>query len=159
MAGRKDGPVDIKWRIGCIKVLGIFFTMSKSDFECLNWTFRIEKLAKRLESWKFRTISRKGKSMIVNSLGLSGLWYTGSVVPLPAWAEKRIRSSLTFCGLKRKEQIKREVCCLPYERGGLKVMNVVLCSSLIINTKQRGSIWLGILLGALLGNSTRRGFA
>ena len=90
MAGRTDGPVNIKWRTDFIKVLVIFFTMSNSDFLSLNWNFRIQKLAKRLESWKFRTLSLKGKSMINNTFALSGLWYTGSVVRLPAWAEKRI---------------------------------------------------------------------
>ena len=51
MAGRGDGPVNIKWRTDCMKILGIFFTASRRDLECLNWNFRIEKLAKRLESW------------------------------------------------------------------------------------------------------------
>ena len=93
-------PVGIKWRTDRIKVLGIFFTTSSRDLECLNWNFQIGKLARRLESWKFQNLSLKGKSMIINTLALSGLWYTGSVIPLPAWAERRsIRSSLTFCGL------------------------------------------------------------
>ena len=60
MPGRTDGPVNIKWRTDFIKVLGIFLTMSHCDFLSLNWNFRIEKLAKRLESWKFRTLSLKG---------------------------------------------------------------------------------------------------
>ena len=67
MTGRTDGPVNIKWRTDSIKVLGIFFTMSNCDFLSLNWNFRIEKLAKRLESWKFWTLSLKGKSMIINT--------------------------------------------------------------------------------------------
>ena len=36
MAGRKDGPANIKWWTDYIKVLGIFFTMSSRDFRCLN---------------------------------------------------------------------------------------------------------------------------
>ena len=55
MAGRSDGPVNIKWRTDFIKVLGIFFTMSNCDFLSLSWNFRIEKLAERLESWNFLT--------------------------------------------------------------------------------------------------------
>ena len=76
MAGRGDGPVNIKWKTDFIKILGIFFTMSSRDFECLNWIFWVEKSAKRLDSWKFRNLSLKGKSMIINTLALSGLWYT-----------------------------------------------------------------------------------
>ena len=133
MACRTDGSVDIKWRTDFIKVFGIFFTMSNCDFLSFNWNFRIEKLARRLESWKFQTLSLKGKSMIANTLELSGLWYTGSVVPLPAWAEKKInRIIFDFLWSGKNEQIKREVCYLPYELDGLKVVNVALkCKALI----------------------------
>ena len=48
----------------------------------------------------------KGKSTIINTLALSGFWYTGSVVPLPVWAEKKINyyniKSLISCGLEKK---------------------------------------------------------
>ena len=133
MAGRTDGPVIIKWRTDFIKVIGIFFTMSNCDFLGLNWNFRVEKLAKRLESWKFRILSLKGKSMIINILALSGLWYTGSVVPLPAWAENRInRIIFAFLWSGKNEQIKREVCYLPYELGDIKMVNVALkCKALL----------------------------
>ena len=133
MAGRTDGPVNMKWRTDFIRVLGIFFTMSNCDFLSLNWNFRIKKLAKRLESWKFRTLSLKRKSMIINTLTLSGLWHTGSVVPLPAWAEKRInRIIFDFLWSGKNEQIKRAVSYLPYELGGLKVVNVALkCNALL----------------------------
>ena len=132
-AGRRDGPLDIKWRTDCIKVLGIFFTTSRRDLECLSWNFQIEKLAKRLESWKFRSLSLKGKSMIINTLALSGLWYTGSVVPLLAWAEKKINQIIfDFLWSGKNEQMKRKVCYLPYELGGLKVVNVALkCKALL----------------------------
>ena len=133
MTGRRDGPVDIKWRTDCIKVLGIFYTIPSGDFVCLNWNFRIEKLAKRLESWKFRNLSLKGKSMIINTLALSGLWYTGSVVPLPAWAEKKMNQIIfDFLWSGKNEQIKRAVCYLPQELDGLSVVNVALkCKALL----------------------------
>ena len=71
--------------------------------------------------------------MIINTLALSGLWYTGSVVPLPAWAEKRTdRIIFDFLWSGKNEQIKCEVCYLPYELGGLKVVNVALkCKALL----------------------------
>ena len=107
--------------------------MSSRDFECLNWNFPVEKPAKRLESWKFRNLSLKGKSMIINTLALSGLWYTGSVVPLPAWAEKKTSQIIfDFLWSGKNEQIKGEVCYLPYELGGLGVVNVAFkCKELL----------------------------
>ena len=71
--------------------------------------------------------------MIINTLALSGLWYTGSVVPLQAWAEKRINQIIfDFLWSGKNEQIKGEVCYLPYDLGGLKVVNVVFkCKALL----------------------------
>ena len=71
--------------------------------------------------------------MIINTLALSGLWYTGPVVPLPAWAEIRIdRIIFDFLWSGKNMQIKREVCYLSYELGGLKVVNVALkCNALL----------------------------
>ena len=110
MAGRTDGPVNIKQRTNFIKVLGIFFTMFNCDFLSLNWNFRIEKLAKRLESWEFWTLSLKGKSMIINTLTLSDLWYTGSIVPCqPGLKRESIGSSLTFCG-PEKMSVRCAIC-------------------------------------------------
>ena len=71
--------------------------------------------------------------MEINTLALSGLWYTGSVVPLPAWAEKKINQIIfDFLWSGKNEQIKREVCYLPYELGGLNVVSVALkCKALL----------------------------
>ena len=70
--------------------------------------------------------------MVINTLALSGLCYTGSVVLLPAWAEKRInRIIFDFLWSGKNEQIMREVCYLPYELAGLKVVNIALkCKAL-----------------------------
>ena len=71
--------------------------------------------------------------MIINTLALSGLWYTGSVVPLAVWAEKKINQIIfDFLWSGKNKQIKREVCYLPYELGGLKVVKVALkCKALL----------------------------
>ena len=52
--------------------------------------------------------------------------------PLPAWAEKKInRIIFDFLWSGKNEQIKHEICHLPYELGGLKVVNVALkCKAL-----------------------------
>ena len=162
MAGRTDDPVNIKWRTDFIKVLGIFFTMSNCDFLSLNWNFRTEKLAKRLESWKFRTLSLKRKSMIINILALSGLWHTGSVIPLLAWAEKRINWIIFgFLWLGKNEQIKREVCYLLYELGGLKVANVapkckaLLAKSVVFITEAKWVRPVSVLHWSCSGRTSR----
>ena len=110
MAGRTNSPVNMKWRTDFIKVLGIFFTMSNCDFLSLNWNFRIENLAKRLKSWKFRALSVKGKSMIINTLACGIL---GPLSPCqPGLKRGSIRSSLTFCGEEKvgKPRVRCAIC-------------------------------------------------
>ena len=113
MVGRTDDPVNIKWRADFIKVLCIFFTMSNCDLLSLNWNFRIEKLAKRLESWKFQTLSLKGKSIIINTwhhlvYGILGL----SSPCQPGMKRGSIGSSLTFCGPEKmsKSSVRCAIC-------------------------------------------------
>ena len=106
--------------------------------------------------------------MIINTLALSGLWYTGSVVPLPAWAEKRINWIIfDFLWSGKNEQIKREVCYLSYELGGLKVVNVALkCKALLAKSvvfitdsqyKAKCVHMARYFIGRALGNFTSRG--
>jgi len=40
----------------------------------------VSKLEKRLNLWHTRTLSLKGKSMIINMLRASGLWYMATEV-------------------------------------------------------------------------------
>ena len=113
MAGRTDGPVNIKWRTDFIKVLGIFFTMSNCDFLCLKWNFQIEKLAKRLDSWKFLTLSLKGKSMIINTWHVLVYGILGLLSPCqPGLKRESIGSSLTFCGREKmnKSSMRCAIC-------------------------------------------------
>ena len=121
--------------------------MSNCDFLSLNWNFRIEKLAKRLESWKFRTLSLNGKSMIINTLTLSGLWYNGSVVPLPAWAENRINLIIfDYLWSGKNEQIKREVCYLPVVNVALKCKALLAKSVVFITDSQHQAKWVHLAL-------------
>ena len=70
-----------------------------------------------------------------------------------------IRSSLTFCGREKNEQIKREVCYLPYKLGGLKVVTVALkCKALlaksVITDSQYKEKWVHLaryFIGRALG--------
>ena len=70
---------------------------------------------------------------VYDTLALSGFWYTGTVVPLLAWAEKKINQIIfDFLWSGKNEQIKRKVCYLPYELGGLNVVSVALkCKALL----------------------------
>ena len=65
-AGRTSGPVNITWVADKLKILGIY--LGNATLEQANWADRVTKLETRLNLWRTRTLSLKGKSMIINTL-------------------------------------------------------------------------------------------
>ena len=117
-AGRTSGPVNITWVADKLKILGIY--LGDSNLDQANWADRVTKLETRLNLWRSRTLSFKGKAMIINMLGASGLWYTATVVNMPDWVHTRVSKAI-WNG--KTELVKRDTCRLPRQHGGLSVVN------------------------------------
>ena len=79
-ASKQTGPVNITWTTDNLKILGVYF--GTSNVEHANWIDRVAKLEKQINLWKSHSLSLKGKSQIINSIGASGLWYTATVLPM-----------------------------------------------------------------------------
>ena len=80
-AGQTTGPVDIQWINDRLKLLGLTFG---SDATILaNWQEHVTKLETCLGRWQHRDLSLQGETLILNTLGPSGLVYLGSVQPIP----------------------------------------------------------------------------
>ena len=76
-----EGPVAINWTSSKIKVLGIF--IGNISMEEANWLPRIEAVRNCLKSWRHRALSFKGKTLVLNALALSKIWYVGLLVVMP----------------------------------------------------------------------------
>ena len=121
-AGRTSGPVNITWVADKLKILGVY--LGNANLEQANWADRVTKLETRLNLWRTRTLSLKGKSMIINTLGASGLWYTATVVNMPDWVHTRVSKAIwDFLWNGKTELVKRDTCRLPLQHGGLSVVN------------------------------------
>ena len=122
LAGRLTGPVNITWVADKLKILGVYF--GNADLEQANWANRVKKLETRLNFWRLRTLSLKGKSMIINTIGASGLWHTATVLPMPDWVYTRVNKAFWgFLWHGKTELVKREITHLPLDRGGLSVVH------------------------------------
>ena len=89
---RTDKPQGIKWHTDKIKIIG--FYLGNKNVERANWEPRIERFKKTLNLWKTRDLSLRGKSLVINQLAASGLWYTGYLFPLPKWASHSLNASI-----------------------------------------------------------------
>jgi len=73
-SGRSDPPVDLDWSSVKLKILGVFIGMG--DLIEDNWRPRITAVDKVLSSWRSRY---RGKSLVINALALSRIWYVASL--------------------------------------------------------------------------------
>ena len=79
---RTDEPLGLTW-VRKIKILGVFFGTVSVELD--NWQSKINKLEKLLNLWKSRSLSRIGKSLITNVLGLSKFLYLAKILIPPSW--------------------------------------------------------------------------
>ena len=114
--GQNTGPIDITWVTDQLKLLGIYVGSDQAIYR--SWTERIDKLESRLKMWKYRNLSLTRKVLILNTLGLSGLIYLGTVYPIPKPCLNRVNTLVfNFLWSSRSEMIKREVLLLSVNRG------------------------------------------
>ena len=81
--GRADSPVNISWSSIKVKVLGVF--LGPGNLEEENWRPRITAVENALNSWRQRSLSYRGRALVINALALSRVWYVASLIHVPRW--------------------------------------------------------------------------
>ena len=81
--GCADLPVDISWSSVKVKVLGVF--LGPGNLEKENWRPRITAVENALNSWRQRSLSYRGRALVINALALSHVWYVASLIYVPRW--------------------------------------------------------------------------
>ena len=106
--GRSDPPVALEWSSSKIKVLGVF--IGAGDLDVDNWRPRIDAVDHVLKSWRSRSLSFRGKALVINALALSRVWYVASLVHMPAWVAKELASlAFSFFWSGKRELVSRSV--------------------------------------------------
>ena len=115
----------IKWNTkDYVKILGIHFNNNIEETNRYNIKKCIQKMENHAKIQNQRHLSLKGKTIIINTILLSKLWYVGNVSPIPKDLLPEI-NKIIFQFLwnnKNPEPIARETLFLPRERGGLGIL-------------------------------------
>ena len=115
----------LKWTDSALEILGLQFGSPTALENC--WIKRVEKLTNRLEAWKHRSLSLKGKALIVNTIALSGLVFVGTIYHLPPSIEKQInRAIFQFIWAGKNELVSRKTMFQPHDKGGQGVVDIHL---------------------------------
>ena len=130
---RVDEPLGLTW-VKKMKILGVVFGTIPVEQD--NWQPKINKLDKLVNLWKARSLSFVGKSVIINVLGLSKLFYLAKILVLPAWVPRRVNQIIwPFLWGCKMETVSRNTCfCAPLD-GGLNIINFPLkCAALRVSS-------------------------
>ena len=115
-----DQPFGLTW-VTKMKILGVVFGQNaESD----NWRPKLKKLENHLNFWKSRSLSLVGKSLIVNTIGISKLLYLATILPVPQWVISEVNNLIwPFLWGCRMETVSRQSCHQPFLKGGLGIIN------------------------------------
>ena len=106
--GRLDPPVDLDWSSIKLKVLGFF--IGAGDLVEDNWQPRIDTVAKVLSSWRARSLSFRGKALVINALALSQIWYVTSLIyMLPRIAHELCSLVFKFFWSGKKDLVSHSI--------------------------------------------------
>ena len=116
-----------------IKILGIYFEtnkMAKTIEE--NWNGRIHRLMTLIKEWSKRDLSIAGKVVVAKTFLISQFIYVMQSVGLPLTVLNKVNTTLyKFLWQKKHsnrrafEKVKRKVVEAEYDKGGLKMTNML----------------------------------
>ena len=122
-SGRTDPPVVFDWSSTKLKILGVF--VGHGNLEEDNWRPRINAVDHVLRSWRSRSLSFRGKALVINALALSQVWYVASLVHMPAWVGKELSlPDFSFFWFDKRELVSRSSVAQSPLFGGFSVVDV-----------------------------------
>lgn len=108
-----------------IKILGVLMGKDEKKADDTMWEEVLGGIEKRLIFWKNRTLTLKGKVLVLNVLMVSKLWYILYVSAMPMWAEKRLKKCfLDFLWEGKPAKIAHATLIGEVDKGGLGLMDV-----------------------------------
>ena len=108
-----------------IRILGVLMGKDERNVKEKMWEEIVGGIERRLNFWKLRTLSLKGKVLILNVLMVSKLWYVLYVTAMPVWVEKRLKKCfLDFLWNGKPSRIAYSTLIGEVGKGGMGLIDV-----------------------------------
>ena len=138
-AWRTDQAYGFDWFNDYIpdKILGQF--LGNVDCSKLNWDCKVKKITNIINAWSHRDLSYKGKTLVINGLLTSTLWYCATSLSIPSWAVTQIEQGIyRFFWSGKKPLVNRDILALPLKEGGFNIARLdSKIQALRLNTLRR----------------------
>ena len=104
---------------------------------CLdNWKARRDKMTAAMNMHSARSLSLRGKSLLIQSVICTKLWFIGAIIPLPRGIAKGLQSSIfNFLWHNKPESVRRTVMYADYADGGMKIINIAGVERIFLTNK------------------------
>ena len=117
---------DLNYERDKIKLLGVWVGNDDTTADA-NWLPVVKKISRILGMWSFRDLTMKGKSIIVNTLALSKVWYLASICVLPENVCFLIEEAIKKFMLTSKTRlVKKDIWHMPEIYGGINCLDIRL---------------------------------
>ena len=108
-----------------IKYLGIIISNKINDIEIVNYNDKITQIKNKLNMWKSRKLSIKGKITVLRSQIMPIILYPTAVLYTPQYVIDEIDSLFfNFIWPNKKQHVKKKVLIQSIENGGLKMPDI-----------------------------------
>lgn len=117
--------VKIKWSVGPVKSLGVYFGLDTEKVQKLNWDNKLDKLQRLLSVWRKRDLTLYGKSVVINVIAMSQIFYIMSVTDTPNDIIKTLEAIIySFLWSGKRDKVKRTCIISDYAKGGIKLFDI-----------------------------------
>ena len=119
---RSNLPIRLSWSSQSITVMGAKLSNLAPEE---SWDSSLQQLDTVLSSWRARKLSYHGRALVINSFGLSQLWYLASFLVMPADIRSSIISRIfSFLWQGKREHLPRSSISQRISQGGLNVVDL-----------------------------------
>ena len=128
-----DVTLDLDWGKQEFILLGIKFNVNLTSMPKLNFENSLQKIQTELKMWQVRHLTPFGKVTVLKSLILAKFIHLFLSLPTPEDVITKLNFlCYRFLWNDKPDKIKRDVICLDYLKGGIKMVNI---SKFIISLK------------------------
>jgi hypothetical protein len=123
LRGCSEEPGGLKWSSDFQKFYGVYIGTTGADNKI--WGKVISKFEKCVNLYSRRELSFRGKSVILQTVLCSSIWYIGSLTPMPKNVGKKLNKlAFTFLWNNKPEALKRESLVNTFADGGLNIVDI-----------------------------------
>ena len=109
-----------------VKVLGVHLGKDQGAARDKSWRELLDKIKNKLNLWKMRGLTLRGKVVVVNSLVLSKITHILSVYDMPSQYLTEINSSISaFLWGSKRNLIAHKTIISDHRNGGLKLIDIM----------------------------------